>query len=125
MWWGVSWKRLGDRMAGAKNRRKMKLLTAVYRTSRSSVVETDRLVWASGAIGRNRAREENGSHWDKAQLRAVIPQAALGPGSPRGGCRQGSVDGGGASWGVQTGSPPRWWLTPPSSNGWSPNPDGT
>lgn len=37
VWWGVSWKRFGDRMAGAKNLRKMKLLTAVYLTSRSSV----------------------------------------------------------------------------------------
>ena len=42
VWWGVSWKRLGDRMAGAKNLRKMKLLTAVYLTSRSSVARTQR-----------------------------------------------------------------------------------
>lgn len=40
VWWGVSWKRFGDRMAGAKNLRKMKLLTAVYLTSKSS--EADR-----------------------------------------------------------------------------------
>lgn len=35
-WCGRSWNRLGDRMAGAKKRRKMKLLTAVYLTSWSS-----------------------------------------------------------------------------------------
>lgn len=35
-WWGRNWKRLGERMAGAKKRRKMKLLTAVYRTSWST-----------------------------------------------------------------------------------------
>lgn len=46
MWWGVSWKRFGDRMAGAKNLRKMKLLTAVYLTSRSSVSRQGTLaVW--------------------------------------------------------------------------------
>lgn len=46
VWWGVSWKRFGDRMAGAKNLRKMKLLTAVYLTSRSSVSRQGTLpVW--------------------------------------------------------------------------------
>lgn len=35
-WCGRSWNRLGERMAGAKKRRKMKLLTAVYLTSWST-----------------------------------------------------------------------------------------
>lgn len=37
-WCGVRWKRFGDRIAGAKNLRKIKLLTAVYLTSGSSVI---------------------------------------------------------------------------------------
>lgn len=45
VWWGVSWKRFGDRMAGAKNLRKMKLLTAVYRTSKSSEADGTVSVW--------------------------------------------------------------------------------
>lgn len=36
-WCGRRWNRLGERMAGAKKRRKMKLLTAVYRTSWSTI----------------------------------------------------------------------------------------
>lgn len=35
-WWGRRWNKFGERMAGAKKRRKMKLLTAVYRTSWST-----------------------------------------------------------------------------------------
>lgn len=35
-WCGRRWNKLGERMAGAKKRRKMKLLTAVYRTSWST-----------------------------------------------------------------------------------------
>lgn len=50
VWWSVSWKRLGDRMAGAKNLRKTKLLTAVYRTSGSSVAGTQKAVLWAGSL---------------------------------------------------------------------------
>lgn len=35
-WCGRRWNKLGESMAGAKKRRKIKLLTAVYRTSWST-----------------------------------------------------------------------------------------
>lgn len=64
VWWGVSWKRFGDRMAGAKNLRKMKLLTAVYLTSRSSV-----------------SRQGTPSVWDRSNgIRVLIlPGNSQGP----------------------------------------------
>lgn len=41
-WCGLRWNKFGERMAGAKKRRKMKLLTAVYRTSWSTIEQKEK-----------------------------------------------------------------------------------
>lgn len=44
-WCGRRWNKLGERMAGAKKRRKIKLLTAVYRTSWSTREKEGKQLW--------------------------------------------------------------------------------